>query len=471
MLAKPEFTRNGTENCVNESAKKVFKLAVEGGKKYVQNYNIQTLAMAIYEELYDYKNVELQTKCSTSLYPALIKYEHTSSGESKNFVRALNGFVSEVVSNYDKIEDGIAPPLPDDYNANLIDHIGFGFDKSMLTLREHADTRSLFGNRWVWYNQSINFEHVCFAIACIVLNTVEFPEYQSLEILSAFLYFLKKYNENKDLMMYFIYHCMKFIRIHYIKPIERGARFWNPQEYMTNLKFGCYIDPNVELYGNVRISPDSDNIFSMFSNAPRSTAETSDRAIWLNWNMVTPMIARFTRDAETIYLEYFTTAKHLNKHSHENAVDFFKHLTSIDIIPRCNYSRNGFVNLYHRCVVDADHENEEDLIELICELLLRVGAVRYHKQGGKFHNAKIGITYFKGPQIKSRVLNITIDELVPRLNQKPKNVTTASLVPYIVKCFIDTNGRINRREYSTSDAQFDKLSKEVEAARNEILGL
>ena len=467
MLASPEFTKNGTESCYNKSVETIINIATEKGKQLVSDNKFTTCLNLIREELHKFSGVELQTKRSTCVSPVLIKAEQLTRGKDKELCHDMNAFMSEIINNYDIIESGECKPLPDNFNDMLKSILGFGFDPKMLTTKPDVEEPSeYFSRRWSWYNQSVNFEHVCFVVACILMRKVEFKPQYAEKVVYPFLFFITKYGAHKDILMFFMYHLMKFIRIYHTRGIGEGVRFWNPVVYMTNLNFGCYVDPNVEIYGNVRLSRNEKDILSMFSNAPRSTAMTNEHAIWLNWNNVTPIISKFSYTSEGIWREVF--GQEDKSKVYTNVIEFFKFLTIKDIIPRSNLAKNGFINLYHRCVVEEGKEaSDEEMIEMVIDLLTKVGAVE-HTPGRRLGATKIGITYFKGTKIASKVLNITLDDLSNRLNSSPKKVENVSLVPYIVKCSINGHGHICRKEYSSDHVAYERLLKEIEDTKESI---
>ena len=471
MFAIPEYTKNGTENCYNKSVESIIQFATMEGKKMVSDDKFVSCLNAIRAELHEFSTVGIQTKRATCVAPVLIKAEQLLRGKDKEVCHDMNSFMSEIINNYDLIERGECEPLPEDFNDHLLSKIGIGFDPKMLTMRPDTEpVSSYFAKKWSWYNQSVNFEHVCFVVACILLHRVDFQPKFAEKIVYPFLYFVKQYKRKKPLFMYFMYHLMKFIRVYHTRGIGEGTRFWNPVVYMTNLGFGCYIDPNVEIYGNVRLSRNYRDMLCMFSNAPRSTAETDEEAIWLNWNDITPIISKFTYASEGIWRAVFGVEEQRTKFT--NVIEFFKFLTIKDILPRSDLAKNGFINLYHRCVEfpGTEEASNDELIEMVIELLTKLGAVDYIP-GRKLGNRKIGITYFKGTQIVSRVLDITLEELSNRLNSVPKGVKHVALIPYVVKCSVNGRGHIVRKEYSTDDDTYEELLEEIEATRQSIMSL
>lgn len=469
MIFGPDFLKNGNEMCHNHSVDSIIKHAIEEGKKMIPDKKFTSCLMRIRNELHEYTNINIQTKRATCVSPVLIKAEQLFNGSDKIVCHDMNCFMSEIINNYDRIERGECPPLEENYNENLIRILGFGLSKNMFTAKpETQPTFTYFNKRWSWYNQSVNFEHVCFVVALILLRKVEISPKYSERIVYPFLYFLVKYKENKEQLQYFVYHLMKFIRVDNTRALGDRQYVWNPFTYMTNFAFGSFMDPNVEIYGNTRLSTDKRNILSMFSNAPRSTADTAEKAIWFNWNEITPIIEMFTHESEDIWKATFGLQDERRKFT--NQITLFNFLMSKDILPRNVLANNEFLNLYHRCVVSSDAETtDEELINAMISLLLKVGATNY-TPGRRLGSAKIGITYFEGPLIKSRILNITLDQLANKLNLVPSVSENVEIVPYIVKCYIDKQ-HIRRHEIGITDDKFNELLQVIESTREAIKSL
>lgn len=462
MLATPEFTNKGEEYCYNKSAAAIIRLSIEKGKNLLQEPTHEACLAAIREELHKYADIKKQTKRATCISTVIVKAEGALRGENKSICHDMNCFMSEIIDNYDMIEQR-HHELPSDFNEQLIKVLGFGFDPAMLTTKpKEATANTYFEKRWSWYNQSVNFEHVCFVMTCILTERVNLNKETLDGILYPFLFYMKAYQENKELLKFFVYHMVKFIRIHYTKP----AKYWDPVRYMTNLRFGCYIDPNVEIYGNTRLSTNKNEALSMFSNAPRSTVDTDEKAIWINWNGMTPIISKFSQESEKLYAKLFRTDSNAN--DIKDTYELFNLLTHIDILPRKILARNGFVNLYHRCVADDGKDvTDEELIELVLDLLVQSEAYE-HKFGRTIDRSKIGVTYFVGSEIRSRVLDITLEELCDRINDKQKPIEGISLVPYIVECDFDPHGHIHRREHGINDPKYPALLRKIAATKSSI---
>lgn len=461
-----EYTRNGTESCYNNSVKKAIEFATKKGEKIVNDSKYSSCIARIKEDLHKYSNITLQTKRSTCVAPVLIEAEHKTEGKERDVYHDMNCFMSEIINNYDMIEKGEGEPLPDNFNEELVKLLGFGLDTSMFTTDEvKYPIKTSFTKRWSWYNQSVNFEHVCFVVACILTRKVDIPPKFGANVLYPFLYFIEKYEENKELLKFFMYHLIKLIRVYYTRSVD-GSRFFNPKTYMTNMSYGSYMDPNVEIYGNVRISYKNEEALSMFSNSPRSTAEAPEPTIWFNWNQMTPIVENFTSERRSIWDIMFDKFKKQDPFT--DTEELFKFLTIKDILPRATLAKHGYLNRYLRCVTEDEEIKDEEFIEAIKSVMIGCKAT-HNQRRGEYKNSKIGITYLKGTQIVSKVLNITFSEFMTKLNAEQHEAKDIKLVSYIVKCFINEHGHIVRSEYNNNNPEFEELVEQIETKQSDFV--
>ena len=340
----------------------------------------------------------------------------------------------------------------------------------MLTMKPQADRpATYFQKRWSWYNQSVNFEHICFIVAYVLTGDVHARDNDLEYLLFPFLYFITKYREYKDELVHFVYHIFKLIRIYFTRSVDPNSKFWNPTTYMTNLRFGCYIDPNVEIYGNIRLGTNPNSFMSMFSNAPRSTADTNEKVVWFNWNDITPIIFQFTRKSNDIWKSTF--GNKAPGRGFKSLWALFDFLTKKDVLPRSRLVKNDCINLYHRCVIDKETELKDEiltqtLINFLCEK--NFADLETSK---KLNDCRVGITYFEGEYIKSKALNITLLDLAKCVRYKKVEKTEDEkcvLIPYIVKCHLGLDNHIHREECKTSDWKFKELLEIINKTRNEI---
>lgn len=460
MFVKVEYTAKGIEACYNKSVSEAIEMATEKGKEIVGDKRYVACIERIKKDLHEYTNVSIQTKRSTCVSPVLIEAEQNINGAEKVVYHDMNCFMSEIINNYDSIETGDHKEFPDNFNDELIKVLGFGLDEKMFSTNiVKYPIKHSFSKRFTWYSASVNFEHVCFVVACILTRRVDIPPRYGERILYPFLYFIEKYKENKELLKFFMYFLMKLIRVYHTKSVD-GARFFNPRIYMTNVDYGSYIDPNVEIYGNVRITNEQDDALSMFSEAPRSTSMAESSTIWFNWNRMTPIINKFTAEKRDIWNTIFSRSSKYEKFT--NCLELFKFLTVKDILPRSSLAKHNYLNCYQRCICLNEDVEDAEFIETIKKVMVDCGAI-HNKYHTDFNESKIGITYVgKNGIVLSKVLNITFGELMKNLMNGSQEFEDIILEPYIVQCYINSQNCVVRNEYNNTSEEFNDLLDKIQ---------
>lgn len=422
---KAEFKDNDVECCFNKSVKEALNNIpiYEDAEERILN---------ILSKYKDYNKVSKRVSCLT---PLLFKAEiFNSNDKTNNILHLMNNFISEVHNNYYDIRTGDYIDLPNDYTKQLAEYVNIIFDETFL--RNNTD-EPLFKKEWSVYNEAVNFEHVCFVIACMLINVVEIKQNQ---IYSQFLYFLEKYDNNKQLMKYFIYHYMKLIRIYYTTSADNEKKFFNPKIYMTSLNFGSYMDPNVEIYGDIRIMNKKDELLNLFSYAPRTPADSNELALWINWNELTYLVRSFGKNSDFVWNRIFVNN---SDKKYTNIYNLFKLLTTSDILPRKKYVDEKIKNYYHRCNIEK-MPNDDELYALIANIASDY-KIKTATKLQSINKLKIGITYINKGKVVSELTNITYEDLINNLNNKADPPKGIEIKTYSVDCHID-DGKIYREE-------------------------
>ena len=456
MTIAPVFLKDGKESSKNENV----DIIINGISESIENEpEIKDIKEEIINELSAFRNYNKLSKKVSIFGPMLIEAEHRTKDEkNKKMLNYMNKFISTIHNNYEEIRDGEFENLPKDYKELLYKAVGFTFDDSCLMINGDFNN-GLFRSMWSYYKESINFEHVCFAVACVLSGAVQTKDNR---LLNTFLYFLKIYNNNehKLIMKYFMYHCLMLIRVFYTRNTEekdfKKLRVFNPSKYMTNLKFGTFKDSNVELYGDIRLSYKENDFSSLLSFAPRSSTEELENndTLWINWNMMSDLIKRLTKNAYEVLNKTFV-ALEKKRPLFNNLFELFKFMTNLDIIPRFESAMDDYKNKYKRCYISGEL-NMCDVLKELKDYIKELNIDSF-VENTRFENYKIGITYKKvlnkgsvieRTKVVSELLNINYSSLLSTLKHVDlhKDTTDLTTEDYIVLTTYDEAGHIVREE-------------------------
>ena len=323
FVVEPDYiTKQGrvVERCYNQSVEEAVEYMIDNTPHITT-----TLISAINTLLEDIPQTKCLCKADSIFYNLLV------AKQSK-----LCPFVNSVKHDYENIlmfESGL-------FNKDVHDQISklFGIEISAECLHDTNNIKYMarntwFGNRICLYNPSVNFEHVCYLVDMMLSENIK----PSIEVLAPFYYILKLWSENRGVVKWLVYHYMKLIRVNIVG--KYSPTLFNPAQCFTNMRFGAITDQNIEVYGNVKLSDDENNLMSLFSLLPRTQVVKTtqdERCLFVDWNPLTPIIKTFTKS----FIESFNTLHD------KSPFMLFEHMTDIDIKPRGGRSYNAYKTVY-----------------------------------------------------------------------------------------------------------------------------
>lgn len=338
---------------------------------------------------------------SNSIFPHILNKMKFSTGDEKefyiydyviNFMNQVKRDIEDIIS-HDKPEPTLFETVNEKLMFNLSPHI-FSCDG--------RSPENAFKTRICFYNPLVNFEHVCFVFALIASDRYKIENDKSYPdiIVYNFNYFLEKYLEDRKHFKYVICHLMKLIRVYYINSLST-ERAPNMFKSMSDLYFNInYNDPNLELYGNVRIS----NNFSILDNfmfAPRVKypLDTREDILWFDYNKNCNIVSKMSKNAEEvynnmIYMDKFKSVKAL-----------FLYFSHMDIAPRFEIGYNNIITPYRHIRETEDSDFSKYIINFFKKSNLRAPTENDMETYKHFH---IGLSYI---DIDGEVASTVFDNL------------------------------------------------------------
>ena len=408
FVVEPEYiTKQGrvVERCYNQSVEEAVEHMIDNVP-----HNTSTLINAINTLLEDIPQTKCLCKADSIFYNLLV------AKQSK-----LCPFVNSVKHDYENIlmfESGL-------FNKDVHDQISnlFNIEISAECLHDTNNIKYMarntwFGNRICLYNPSVNFEHVCYLVDMMLSENIK----PSIEVLAPFYYILKQWSENRGVVKWLVYHYMKLIRVNIIG--KYSQTLFNPAQRFTNMRFGAITDQNIEVYGNVKLSDDENNLMSLFSLLPRTQVVKTtqdERCLFVDWNPLTPIIKTFTKS----FIELF-----------DNHADAFEYMTDIDIKPRGGRSYNAYKTvyiddslLYKNIGKDNDEHHQQAIKQLLSDIpdALYITLVNYiidhsyqitDTELSVYENYVVYITYTGADGVKTVSTHRTLGKLIAGVVQQ-----------------------------------------------------
>lgn len=430
LIVEPEYTNNH-----GRQVEKYKNYSVKEAINYVVNQYCQ-------------QGANLQ-QITTQLAHLLASFDHSQAIEKANSVcvhalptnSPLWGFLLQVKRDYEDILEN----KHEDFTVSLLDKAaeltGIRLANECfydVNNPKFANPSTWFGKRIALYNPAVNFEHVCLLVHYILAN----PSYASADVVYPFHFFLKCYLDDPDTMKWFIYHYIKLIRVNIFSKYSQKP--FAPAQLFANLRFGAITDQNIEVYGDVKLTDDKQNMLSFFSLFPRSHIVKTlpqEQPIYFAWNGLTPMITMFTSNCKQL-------VSNLAANSPKMPYEFFTMLNTLDITPRVSTIKNKQYAAYKTVYIDDSllikHIGESQTVEqqaIIKDLLAKIPEALYieavnflgplnlsltPEEYTAYKNNVVYITYTGSEGVKTISTHHTFAQLMEAIDLRKKNDHAAS---------------------------------------------
>lgn len=339
-------------------------------------------------KIFDSLPVLSQQKSHTMFPTILVRYSNMIDDKNKKHViKNVINFMNYVKEQEELIYAYKVKPENDIFER-VKDILGFGFVEKNFSNDERKPSEC-FQSPIIVYNEVVNFEHVCFIMAIILMDEISLENDQdNINFFTqAFLYFLNKFINNVATMKFVVYHLFKLIRVYFVNSLRKRAD--NMFLLFAGLSFNVnFNDPSIEFYGDVRINNQGtamDN-FMMF---PRCEIYTKKQnVLWFNNNTCGAIVGILTNRANEV-LELLASGQFKKFRNLECLAGY---MTEQDIRIRSALKIKGLCMKYVHTTVEKGFENAE-LRNYIIDFFKKNGKRPSRKEMEMYKDYKIGFTF------------------------------------------------------------------------------
>lgn len=377
----PIFIKNSNdmliENCHNNIVVKAIQNVISS--VFVGKMTVEDLKSDVHQFLDSITRPAITQKANSIFYVKLMEKDSP-----------IIPFMEKVKNDYEEILHSKHSMFSKDVLEKINSKLLFNLSPELfydIHNPNFADPSVWFSKRTSLYNPAVNFEHVCYMVDLMLENTLK----PSVEILAPFYYFVKLWAEY-DEFSFVIYHLIKLIRVSIYSKYYRGA--FSPVNSFVNIRFGAITDQNIEVYGDVKLSDNPDDILSLFTLCPRTPVVKSNNfedIIVYDWNGLNKMTKLFTHNSRQDIRPGLP-------------LPVFLQMEKLDITPRISSAKHKKVNYYSTVFIDdfkllcTSRENLSNITnelfrEMARDILRKIPTAKDNKSFSKYDNHTVYVMF------------------------------------------------------------------------------